>query len=91
MADVVSFRFKHHELGHINKLSAAKRTDKTTAARELIEYGWTYYIIEQYKKGEFSGGGLLRSLGQLLCDQLRVRRLALAVKQDCTLHVAGLE
>lgn len=54
MADVVSFRFKYHELEHINKLSAAKRTDKTTAARELIEYGWTYYVIEQYRGGKLS-------------------------------------
>ncbi|MBI2133102.1 hypothetical protein HYU11_00300 [Candidatus Woesearchaeota archaeon] len=54
MADVVSFRFKSHELEHINKLSAARKTDKTTAARELIEYGWIYYVIQQYKEGKLS-------------------------------------
>ena len=54
MAEVVSFRFKEHELDHINKLSTARKLDKTAAARELIEFGWTYYVLEQYKQGKFS-------------------------------------
>jgi len=54
MAEIVSFRFKEHELGHIQKLSATKKVDKTAAARELIEYGWRYYILQQYKEGKLS-------------------------------------
>ncbi|MBS3125381.1 hypothetical protein J4211_03980 [Candidatus Woesearchaeota archaeon] len=54
MADIVSFRFKEHELGHIQKLSIAKKVDKTAAARELIEYGWRYYVLSQYKEGRLS-------------------------------------
>ncbi|MBI4141817.1 UPF0175 family protein [Candidatus Woesearchaeota archaeon] len=54
MAEIVSFRFREDELNHINQLSAAKRTDKTNAARELIEYGWTFYILKQYKEGRIS-------------------------------------
>ena len=35
-------------------MSAVKKVDKTAAARELIEYGWTYYILTQYKNGALS-------------------------------------
>ena len=54
MAEIVSFRFKEHELSHIRKVSAAEKVDKTAAARELIEYGWRYYVIQQYKEGKLS-------------------------------------
>jgi predicted HTH domain antitoxin len=62
MSEVVSFRFREHELNHINKLSGEKKVDKTTAARELIEYGWTHYIIQQYKEGRISFGKTAKEL-----------------------------
>ncbi len=52
--EIVSFRFKPHELGHIKKLSIDKKMDKTSAARELIEYGWIYYVLGQYQLGKLS-------------------------------------
>lgn len=54
MVEVVSFRFRPHELARINKMSSTRQIDKTTAARELIEYGWLYYVIMQYKAGKLS-------------------------------------
>jgi len=54
MAEVVSFRFREHELQHIDRLSHIKSLDKTSAARELIEYGWTLYVLKQYKEGRIS-------------------------------------
>lgn len=54
MDEIVSFRFKKHELEHIKKLSTVKKVDRTTAAKELIEYGWIYYVIKQYREGKFS-------------------------------------
>src|SRR3989344_7535473 len=54
MTEIVSLRFKEHELGHIRGLSTAKKVDKTAAARELIEYGWRYYVLQQYKEGKLS-------------------------------------
>ena len=54
MTEIVSFRFKEHELEHISKLSKDRNLDRTTAARELIEYGWTYYVFKQYKDGKLS-------------------------------------
>lgn len=68
MAEVVSFRFKEHELEHISKLSEAKKMDKTTAARELIEFGWTYYILDQYKAGRISLESAAKELHVSLSD-----------------------
>ena len=54
MAEVISFRFKTHEMEHISKLSEEQRLDRTNAARTLIEYGWVYYVLTQYKLGKLS-------------------------------------
>ena len=62
MADIISFRFKPHELKHINKLSTLKNIDRTTAARKLIEYGWLHYILMQYKEGKLSLGQTAKEL-----------------------------
>ena len=68
MAEIVSFRFKPHELSHISKLSLVKNLDKTTAARELIEYGWTYYVLKQYKEGKLSLESTAKELHLALTD-----------------------
>lgn len=68
MAEIISFRFKPHELDHISQLSNAKKTDRTTAARELIEYGWTYYVLKQYKEGKLSLEKTAKELHMSLSD-----------------------
>lgn len=62
MNEVISFRFKKNELNHIDKLSNLKRLDRTSAAKELIEYGWIYFIIQQYKNGKLSLGKTAKEL-----------------------------
>ncbi len=54
MPDVVSFRFTQDEIAHIQKVAVEKKVDRTAAARELIEYGWNYYILTQYRLGKLS-------------------------------------
>lgn len=39
-----------------------KRKDKSTAARELLESGWTYVLLEQYRQGALSLGRLAEEL-----------------------------
>ena len=39
-----------------------KRKDKSTAARELLECGWTYVLLEQYRQGILSLGRLAEEL-----------------------------
>ncbi|MBI1970314.1 UPF0175 family protein [Candidatus Woesearchaeota archaeon] len=68
MAEVISFRFHEHELDHINKFSAEKKVDKTSAARELIEQGWKHHILLEYKQGKLSLGRAAKALHLPLTD-----------------------
>lgn len=54
MAEVVSFRLKNDPLNHIYAFSKQQDTDKTTAATNLIEYGWRYVILQEYREGKRS-------------------------------------
>lgn len=44
--------------------------DKSTAARELMEYGWTFALIEQYRKGRLSLGRLSQELGLSISETM---------------------
>ncbi len=70
MNEIISFRFKSHELGHIKRISVDKNVDRTAAARELIEYGWRYYILKQYQKGRLSLENTAKELHLPLTDLL---------------------
>ena len=70
MAEVVSFRFNPEELVHIQKLSTIKKVDRTTAARVLIEYGWNYYILTQYRLGKLSLEKTAKELHMSISDLL---------------------
>jgi predicted HTH domain antitoxin len=39
-----------------------KANDKSSAARELMEYGWTFALLEQYRTGKLSLGRLAEEL-----------------------------
>jgi len=70
MNEIVSFRFRPHELSHIRKMSIEQKLDRTAAARELIEYGWMYYVLLEYKKGRLSLETTAKELHLPLTDLL---------------------
>lgn len=51
---VISLRLKDRELKRINELSMMVNKDKSTVARELIEYGWEFLMIKLYREGKMS-------------------------------------
>ena len=51
---VISLRLKEKELKRINELSEMIQKDKSTVARELIDYGWDYFMIKLYREGKLS-------------------------------------
>jgi len=57
---VISLRLKDKDLERIEELSKLERKDKSTIARELIEYGWEFLMVKYYKEGELSLGGLAK-------------------------------
>jgi predicted HTH domain antitoxin len=59
---VISLRLKDRELKRINELSMMVNKDKSTVARELIEYGWEFLMIKLYREGKMSLGTLSSKL-----------------------------
>lgn len=51
---VISLRLKEREIKRINELSKMGNKDKSTVARELIDYGWEFLMIKLYKEGKLS-------------------------------------
>ncbi len=59
---VISLRLKDREFKRINELSRMVNKDKSTVARELIEYGWEFLMIKLYREGKMSLGTLSSKL-----------------------------
>lgn len=51
---VMSLRLKDKDFKRINELSEMEHTDKSTVARKLLDYGWTYLMIMLYRDGKLS-------------------------------------
>jgi predicted HTH domain antitoxin len=59
---VISLRLKDRDLERLDELSKALHKDKSTMARELLEYGWDFLMLEYYKQGKLSLSGLAKKL-----------------------------
>lgn len=55
-SQVITLRLKDKELGFIKKISMKSNSDRSYAARILIDNGWMYYILKEYKEGKISTG-----------------------------------
>lgn len=59
---VISLRLENSELKRIDDLSSQERKGRSTVARELIQQGWQFRMLKQYRDGRLSLGGLAKSL-----------------------------
>lgn len=59
---VISLRLKDKEFKRLEELSKIGRKDKSTVARELLEYGWDFLMVKLYKEGKLSLGSLSSKL-----------------------------
>ena len=59
---VISLRLKERDLERLEELSKATHKDKSTMARELLEYGWDFLMLKYYKDGKLSLSGLAKKL-----------------------------
>ncbi len=59
---VISLRLKDRDLKRIEELSKLEHKDKSTIARELLEYGWDFLMLRYYKEGKLSLEGLAKRL-----------------------------
>ncbi len=51
---VISLRLKDKETKRIDELSKAENRDRSSVARELLDYGWTFLMISRYREGKIS-------------------------------------
>jgi len=63
MMGVISLRLKDRDLKRLDELSKLECKDRSTAARELLEYGWEFLMFRNYKEGKLSLEGLAKKLG----------------------------
>jgi hypothetical protein len=49
-------------MARLTALSKQERKDKSTVARELIEYGWEFLMLKNYREGKLSLEGLANKL-----------------------------
>lgn len=60
---VMSFRLTDQEEKFILKWARQEKTDKSNAARELLEYGWKFVLLECFRSGKLSLELLVKELG----------------------------
>ena len=56
MSEVMSIRLTDHEKEILKKLSKEEGKDLSSTARELMEYGRKYRVLQLYKDGKISLG-----------------------------------
>lgn len=70
MAKVITLRLKERELGFIEELSRKENEDKSYAARKLIDYGWIYFILKNYREGKISLGKAAKELELTITEMI---------------------
>lgn len=69
---VISLRLKERESRKLQELSIEEQKDKSTVARELIQEGWNFLMIRQYRQGKLSLGMLAQRLDLSLSETIDV-------------------
>jgi hypothetical protein len=59
---VISLRLENLELRRIDDLSVQEHKGRSTVARELIQQGWQFRMLKQYRDGKLSLEGLAKTL-----------------------------
>lgn len=59
---VISLRLKDREFKRLVELSKKEHKDKSTVARELLQYGWDFMMVKLYKEGKLSLSSLASRL-----------------------------
>ena len=67
---VVSVQLGNSELKRIDQLSSEEHKGRSAVARELIQQGWQFRMLKQYRDGKLSLGGLAKSLDLTIGDTI---------------------
>src|SRR4030066_1841081 len=67
---VISLRLKDRDLERLEDLSKTEHKDKSTIARELLEYGWEFLMLRYYREGKLSLEGLAGKLDISISEEI---------------------
>jgi|TARA_Y100000310_G_scaffold312550_1_gene359960 hypothetical protein len=72
MSKVITLRLQERELGFIKELSRKENGDRSSAARKLIDYGWVYFILKNYREGKVSIGKASKELNLTITETIEL-------------------
>jgi hypothetical protein len=67
---VISLRLKDRDLERLDELSKLEHKDRSTTARELLEYGWEFIMLKYYKEGKLSLEALAKKLNMSISEAI---------------------
>ena len=70
MKDVMSVRLGKDILRRVKELAKRDQKEMSSVARELMDYGWSYLMIREYREGKVSLGTFADKLGIALSEAI---------------------
>lgn len=70
MKDVMSVRLGSEGLRRLRELSKRDKKEMSTVARELMDYGWIFLMLREYREGKRSLGSFAKELGVPLTEAI---------------------
>jgi hypothetical protein len=70
MKDVMSVRLDPEGLRRLKELSKRDKKEMSAVARELMDYGWVFLMLREYREGKQSLGSFAKALGVPLSEAI---------------------
>ena len=70
MKNVMSVRLDAENIRRIRQLAKRDKKEISTVARELMNYGWVFLLLREYRQRKISLGTLARQLGISLSETI---------------------
>lgn len=70
MKDVMSVRLDSEGLRRLKELARREKKEMSAVARELMDYGWVFLMLREYREGKRSLGSFAKALGMSLSEAI---------------------
>jgi hypothetical protein len=90
MREVLSVRLDEHWLERLRLISRDKSADLSSIARDLMEHGWVYMKIRDYRQGKLSFASFAKETNLSLIEAIRfLGELGVRSPLDYDLYLRG--
>ena len=70
MKDVMSVRLDAKGLRRLRELARREKKELSAVARELMDHGWVFLMLREYRQGKCSLGSFAKALGVSLSEAI---------------------